>query len=398
MPTDSTIDTTVLSKEFTHKKDALLEIDANIDRIVRRIEMLAYVNPLNIAQERKKFFQSKYLYNPQFKYRKVKFNPYKIHRLLFSQRLERIENDDIRDLYKDIIYTYSGLLQCIETIAQPNNQFYFNSLRFFGTPTEKTVENAKFILHFTEDQDELPNSKKLYSTEEATRFFKNFREQYDFDFDIKTSSAMSAAAMVSNSQRALILKKNHQYSQHELNVLGHHEIGVHLVTTFNAAEQPLTIFSNGFPNYEETQEGLAVMSEYMSGNLTVNRLKELAYRVMAVDSLTKGYDFQDTFDLLHNQLKLDRERSFGITLRTHRGGGWTKDALYLSGLKKVYDYYKTGEDLEPIMLGKCSLDFNDGVQAMKEEGYVAEIKHRSKSFEQCLNQNEQVEFILKNLK
>ncbi len=398
MPIDSTIDTTALSKELNSKKNALLEIDANIDRIVRRIEMLAYVNPLNIAQERKKFFQSKYLYNPQFKYRKVKFNPYKIHRLLFSQRLERIENEEIRGLYKDIIYTYSGLLQCIETIAQPNNQFYFNSLRFFGTPTEKTVENARFILHFTADETSDTSREQLFSTEEATDFFKNFREQYDFDFDIKTSSAMSAAAMVSNSQRALILKKNHQYSKHELNVLGHHEIGVHLVTTFNAAEQHLTIFSNGFPNYEETQEGLAVMSEYMSGNLTVNRLKELAYRVMAVDSLTKGYDFQDTFDLLHNQLKLDRERSFGITLRTHRGGGWTKDALYLSGLKKVYDYYKSGKDLDLIMLGKCSLDFNDGVQAMKQEGYVKEIKHRSNSFDRCLNQSEQVEFILKNLK
>ncbi|MFT6196682.1 MAG: hypothetical protein ACJAXY_001007 [Nonlabens sp.] len=381
-----------------HKYQDVLDIDANIHRIVKNLELLAYINPLNIAQERKEFFKSKYTYEPNFKYRKLQFKPYKLHRMFFSQRLERIEDEDIRSLYKDIIYTYSGLVQCIETIREPNSKFYYNSLRFFGTPTEKMVENAKFILNFKEEKVVAPQYDEVLSTYEAEAFFRKYRESYDFDFTIKTSSAMSAAAMVSNKDRTLILKKGHKYSQHELNVLAHHEIGVHLVTTFNAIEQPLHIFGNGFPNNVETQEGLAVMSEYMSGNLTLTRLKELSYRVIATDSLIKGYSFTDTFDLIHNQYKLDRERAFNITLRIHRGGGFTKDAVYLSGLKKVYDIYKKNGIMENMLLGKCSLEYNPIIEKMKSLNLVVPARHNAISFDQQLNTNPTIDFVLSHLK
>jgi uncharacterized protein (TIGR02421 family) len=398
MPTDFTIDTTQQFKDLDTHQHPIFNIDANIDRIVSRIELLAYINPLNIAHEQKRFYQSKYTHEPQFKYRKLKFNPYKIHRLLFSQRLERIEDEVLRSVYQDVIYTYSGLLQCIETIEKDDSKFYFNSLRFYGTPTEKMVENAKFILHLDNKPDDGSKFEKNLSTQDAIDFFKEFRKQYDFDFNIKTSSAMSASAMVSNSERSLILKKAHKYSEHELNVLAHHEIGVHLLTTFNAVEQPLKIFSNGFPNNVETQEGLAVMSEYMSGNLTLTRLKELAYRVIATDSLIKGYSFADTFDLIHSQYKLDRDRAFNITLRIHRGGGWTKDALYLSGLKKIYDVYKNDEDMTNLLLGKCSLEYQSKIEAITQLGLIAPAAFHSKSFDQCLNTDKTVEFVLQNLK
>ncbi len=381
-----------------HTYQDVFEIDTNIHRIVKNLELLAYINPLNIAQERKEFFKSKYTYEPKFKYRKLKFKPYKLHRMFYSQRLERIEDEDIRSLYKDIIYTYSGLVQCIETISEPNSKFYYNSLRFFGTPTEKMVENAKFILHFQEEQLAAPKYDAVLSTDQAEAFFINYREMYDFDFNIKTSSAMSAAAMVSNKDKMLILKKGHRYSQHELNVLAHHEIGVHLVTTFNAIKQPLYIFSNGFPNNVETQEGLAVMSEYRSGNLTLTRLKELAYRVIATDSLIKGYSFADTFDLIHGQYKLDRDRAFNITLRVHRGGGFTKDALYLSGLKKVYDRYKSNTNIDNMLLGKCSLEYNPIIEKMKSLNLVLPVTHQAKTFDQQLNTNPTIDFILGHLK
>lgn len=122
------------------------------------------------------------------------------------------------------------------------------------------VENAKFILHHDEDDnaDDALFEPKV-STYDAIEFFNEYKRIYDFDFGIKTSSAMIAAAMVSNKDRMLILKKNNLYSQHQLNVLEHHEIDVHLVTTFNVTVQHLHIFSNVFPNNVETQEGLAVL-------------------------------------------------------------------------------------------------------------------------------------------
>jgi len=397
MPTDSTTDTTVKT-DHSEQQQTILDIDANLHRLVRNLELLAYVNPQNIAQERKNFYKSKYTENPAFKYRKIQFNPYKVHRLFFSQRLHKIDDAEIQRLFKEIIYNYSGLVQCIETIRDSTDTFYYNSLRFFGTPTEKMVENARFILHLPDENYDADKYQKNLTTEQAEEFFRAFQQQYDFDFKITKSSAMAASAMVSNKDRALILKKNHLYSEHELQVLGHHEIGVHLVTTFNATHQPLNIFSNGFPNNVETQEGLAVMSEYLTGNLTLKRLKELAYRVIAVDSLAKGYDFCDTFDLIHNQYKLERDAAFIITLRVHRGGGFTKDALYLSGLKKVYDLYSSGGNLDEIMLGKCSMEYRKDINRLREMDLVSPIKYKSTSFQENRNQNKTVDFVLENLK
>ncbi|WP_298319350.1 flavohemoglobin expression-modulating QEGLA motif protein [uncultured Aquimarina sp.] len=374
----------------------LFEIDQNLDRLVKNIELLNYLNPLNIEQEKKSFFACKYRFNPKFNYRKIKFEPYKLQRLFFSQRLERIEDDEIRKLYQDIIYEYSGLIQCIETIGSGKN-FYYNSLKVFGTPTERDVENARFILHFDDESPKEEFTKK-HSAEDAEVYFRKFAERYDFDFNIKKSTNISAAAMVLNASETLVLKKNNKFSDNDLMVLANHEIGVHMVTTFNGKSQPLKIFSNGFVNNTETQEGLAVFSEYMSGCLTLKRMKELAYRVIAADSLIKGYDFKDTFDLLYSQYKLDKETAWQITLRVHRGGGFTKDYLYLTGLKKVYDYYYSSQDMDALLTGKVTLENKSAIDRLQQLGLSKKSVHLTDSFAKNMNANKKLDFILSNLK
>ncbi|GAA4270373.1 flavohemoglobin expression-modulating QEGLA motif protein [Hyunsoonleella aestuarii] len=376
---------------------ALLEIDKNIDKLVKQIELLSYVNPINIEEEKARFFSSKYLTDPVFKYPTINFDKFKLHRQLFTQSLESIEDEEIRNLYEDIIYAYSGLIQCIETIGN-GKKFYYNCLHCFGTPTENDVENAKFILHFEDDNREVTSFQPKYSAKDAEVFFRTFSEAYDFDYRIDYSDKISAIAMVLNNIKTLVLNTNHTYSDNEIAVLTNHEIGVHMVTTMNGLLHPLKIFSHGFPNNEETQEGLAVFSEYMSNNLTITRLKELAYRVIAVDTLAKGYPFSRTFRLLHNQYDLDRETAFYITLRAHRGGGFTKDYLYLTGLKKVYDYYQSGKDLSLLLTGKVSLEYANEIQSLIEKGYAVPSKHITDSYTENKNTNKKVDFILRSLK
>jgi uncharacterized protein (TIGR02421 family) len=376
---------------------ALMEIDHNIDELVKQIELLSYVNPMNIEEEKKNFFASKYLNDPVFTYPEINFDKFKLHRELFIQPLELIQDEEIKQLYEDIIYTYSGLIQCIETIGL-GRKFYYNCLHCFGTPTEKDVENAKFILHFKDESNEEDRFRPKYKSIDTVPLFKEFSKDYDFEYDIAHSDKMSASAMVSNHTRTLVLNKNHVFSAHELNVLNHHEIGVHMVTTMNGLLHPLKIFSHGFPNNEETQEGLAVFAEYMSNNLTVKRLKELSYRVIAVDSLAKGYDFSKTFRLLHNQFDLDKERAFYITLRVHRGGGFTKDYLYLTGLKKIYDYYHNGHDLGTLLTGKVSLEYVQEIESLMDKGFAVKPKHKTLAYKENKNSNRTVDFILNSMK
>lgn len=382
-------------KAQDHFQD-LLDIDSNINRLVKRIELLNYVNPQNIASEKKKFYSAKYHYEPQFKYPKMRFNGYKLHRLFYSQRLERIPDEEIRQLYEDIIYEYSGLIECIETIGQ-GRKFYFNSLKSFGTPTENDLENAKFILRLdaSEFNEEL---LPMYSAQEAQAYFEEFSKRYDFRYKIKISNNLSAAAMVLNNLQTLVLRKSHKYSLNQLKVLTNHEIGVHMVTTFNAVEQPLKIFSNGMPNNTETQEGLAVYAEYMSGCLTLDRLRELAFRVIAVDSLNKGYDFSGTFHLLHSQYQINRDKAFAITLRVHRGGGFTKDHLYLKGLRNIYKYAKSNHDLNILLTGKVSLEYKSIIEKLLDLGLAVPSKYFTDAYLSNDNTDANFDFILKSLK
>ncbi|AUP81406.1 flavohemoglobin expression-modulating QEGLA motif protein [Flavivirga eckloniae] len=376
---------------------ALIQIDETIDSLVKQIELLSYVNPVNIEEEKARFFSSKYLTDPVFNYPTINFDKFKLHRALFAQPLELIKDVEIKNLYEDIVYEYSGLIQCIETIGD-GKKFYYNSLRCFGTPTEKDVENAKFILHFEDEAKDDLIFKPKYSAKQAEVFFKDFSKQYDFTYTIEQSDKISAIAMVLNNIKTLVLNSNHTYSDNEIAVLTNHEIGVHMVTTMNGLMHPLKIFSHGFPNNEETQEGLAVFSEYMSNNLTIKRLKELAYRVIAVDSLAKGYSFSKTFRLLHNQYDLDREEAFYLTLRAHRGGGFTKDYLYLTGLKKIYDYYQEGKDLSVLLTGKVTLEYANEIESLIKKGLAVSAKHITDAFAENKNTNKKVDFILRSLK
>lgn len=382
--------------ELRKQYSDLFKIDEQLDRLVKRIELLSYVNPLNIEKEKQRFFASKFKEEPQFKYPKLKFDPYQLHRQFFTQPVEEIRDEEIHSLYTDVIYHYANMVQCIETIGK-GRRFYYNSLRIYGTPTEKDVQNAKFILHF-KDEEPTSDMEKVFSPKEARAYFEDFARNFDFPLNIQFTTHMSADAMVSNTRQALILKRNTLFSKNQLLTLANHEIGVHLVTTFNGLEQPLKIFSHGFPKNVETQEGLSVFSEYMSGALTLRRLKELAYRVIASDSLIKGYSFADTFDLIHGTYKLNRKDAFNVTLRAHRGGGFTKDRLYLSGLKRIYRRYKKDISMNLLLSGKVSADYEDQIKYLQSLGLAIEIRHHNPAYKACLNMNKTLDFILNNLK
>ncbi|QIE58377.1 DUF1704 domain-containing protein [Rasiella rasia] len=384
------------AKALLHTHPNLFRIDQNLNKLVQKIELLNYINPINIEAEKRNFFASKYNVSPNYKYRKIDFDAHKVQQHLFSQDIDSIKDEVSRDFFRDVIYDYSSLIQCIETIGK-GQKFYYNALKAFGTPTEKDVENARFILHF-KDEEYDSEMFPVFSAEEAAAYFEAFTQKYDFNFNMKYSTKISAAAMVQNNTQTLVLKKNHRYSANQLKVLANHEIGVHMVTTFNGLNQSLKIFHNGFPKNVETQEGLAVFSEYMSGCLTLHRLKELSYRVMAADSLRKGFNFCDTFDLLHNQYKLNREEAYNISLRAHRGGGFTKDYMYLTGLKKVYDAFQNKKDLAPLLAGKISFEHAHIVSKWQKEGLAQANRYQNLAFSVNENTNTTLDFILKNLK
>jgi uncharacterized protein (TIGR02421 family) len=129
-----------------------------------------------------------------------------------------------------------------------------------------------------------------------------------------------------------------------------------LVTYFNGHAQPFRQLYTGLAGYDELQEGLAVLSEWLVGGLSHSRLRQLAARVVAVSRLIDGASFVETFRELDREFGFSQRSAFITTMRIFRGGGLTKDAIYLRGLRAMLGYLGNGGDLDALLVGKIAAE------------------------------------------
>lgn len=357
----------------------ILKIDRELFHLVKDFELLNYVNPINVAQEKKKFFDSKCTENPEFVYRPINVDAFDLKRRLHRLDVHNIQDVNIQGLYEGAINAYVDRVDMLSTLG--SSRFMYNSLRYFGEPNETDIANAKFLIHLPEVSEEEKSPQRMLNVQDAVEMFKASFDDYGFQGKIEISKNMVASAMVLNQKKKVVLKKGATFSPKELRFLVHHEIGVHMVTTMNSNDQPLKIFNLGLPVNTLTQEGLAVLAEYLSGNITLKRLKELGLRVIAANMLVKGFDFKKTFRRLVNDYKVDVDDAFYVTTRIYRGGGFTKDFLYLRGFRDIYQFWKSGKDLGPLLIGKTSLEYYDTITEMIERGILNPPKYITKPFE-----------------
>src|SRR5690606_5485929 len=109
--------------------------------------------------------------------------------------------------------------------------------------------------------------------------------------------------------------------------------------------------------YEQVQEGMAVLSEYITGGLTNHGMRVLAARVDAVQHMLAGYSVAGMFDMRTSKYRFKHEVASHVTMRVYRGGGVTKDAVYLKGLLNVIEYVKQGKDIGRLLVGKIRQDY-----------------------------------------
>jgi len=377
------------SRKFTGKKiqralffaeessRVVKKVDTALYRVAKGIDTLRYINPVNLTQERKRFFAKQCSYTPQFRYRQLKIDPFAFRKKLYAIGVDTIQDVSIRQLYRSTIDMLAQKVDLLTTIG--TDTFLYNSLRFHGEPSEADIELARFLIAAPPIEKE--KNPKLLSARECANVFKRAENDYGFSFQVELSSRIVARAMVSSGRRKVMINRNAQFTEVEIQALIHHELGVHMVTTSNARQQPLKIFRMGLPGNTETQEGLALLSEYLSGNLTLARLQSLAHRVMAVHMMVKNYDFPKTFKALSNDYGLSREDAFNLTVRVYRGGGFTKDYLYLTGLRKALQLYRSGTDLQPMFVGKTSIAFLDTLKEMLGRDVVSNPLHLPRAWQ-----------------
>ncbi|MGY5746805.1 flavohemoglobin expression-modulating QEGLA motif protein [Vibrio antiquarius] len=371
--------------------DQLLAIDENLTQLVADIDILSSVNPLNYAQERERFIKNKYSQEPNFQYSTTNLDTHSAKRRLYELPLENIQDTQLQKLYADVIQSYADKLDQVNTIG--TQEFLYNSLRYYGEPSAKDISNAHFILHLPTEEE----SKPQHDSPAIAHFMQNFAQRNGYECEIQVLDGMLANALVSGSR----VKINHAayITTDELEALAHHEMGVHLLTTLNGRQQPLKVLSLGCPANTNTQEGLAILCEYLSGHFSIKRLRTLALRVLAVESMIKERDFRHTFMLLKEQYKTSDLQAFTTTARVYRGGGLTKDYLYLRGFREVLNAYdKLGNDFSLLLCGKTELKYFELIRSLVSKQIFTQPKFISPALSAPMQTNPIHRYIVSALK
>lgn len=191
----------------------------------------------------------------------------------------------------------------------------------------------------------------------------------DFQVDVVVDGDLSSLLMVSHG--TLYVSGNLRIPSARVQPLIQHEIGTHVVTRHNGGRQSLGQLEVGLAHYDPLQEGLGVLAEFLAGYLPLERLRVLAARVVAVDMAIRGEDVPAIFDLLHETHGLPTDEAFDVAIRALRGGGLTKDAVYLDGLRELLDYLRGGGALEPLFVGKFALSHQVVLEQLADEGWMA---------------------------
>lgn len=368
---------TVFAKRFTHlkrskraslltdtKDPAIVHVDKTLYRLAKGLETLLYINPINIPAERKIFYKHKGNYQPQFRYRQLNIDPYLFKEQLYRVPVDTINDPSIQSMYRDVVNGLSEKIDMLVKTGQPD--FLYESLRYYGEPSQMDEQNAQFLLHAS--PLEFADDSRVSSPELLTQM-EQAAADWHMTCRVETSNKLVASAMVSNRRRAVLIANNLNLSQTEANALVHHELGVHMATTLNAAKQDLKVFSLGLPGNTLTQEGLAILNEFQSGNMTLKRLQGLALRVLAVRHMLQFNDFRQTFSYLCEEHRLPDDDAFKLTVRVYRGGGFTKDYLYLNGVSKALAMYQS-QNITNLYVGKTGFAYLPVINEMIERQLI----------------------------
>ncbi len=346
-------------------------VDRELSEVAEAFDFLLQVTPSNRQQAWQEFRESGYQQAPTFFYRPLAYHPSLLKRRLFSINIERIEDPTLAYLFWEKQDELDRQLTALRDLN--TRRFVYNSLQLFEGADDELVSLAQAIFDNTAADAGRCGGNGYALAPEVVEQARDeidyyYRQLSAFDAKVELCDDIAAGTMVSRDR--LLISRDIRLCRHRVEPLLHHEIGTHLLTYFNGRCQPFRQLYSGLAGYDELQEGLAVLAEYLCGGLTARRLRTLAGRVLAVRSMTDGASFPATFASLHERFGFRPSRAFALTFRAYRGGGLTKDVIYLRGLRDLLHYLAKGHDIEPLYVGKIGLRHLPYIQELRRRGII----------------------------
>lgn len=334
---------------------AVWQVDKKLSDVGSQFDYLLSVTPINTVSAWNEFQRLEFKQAPEFHYSPLPFDPVLLKRQLMAIPVEKIEDAALYNLFLE---KHEELDRKISMLRDRNTErFKYGSLELFGDVSDSLYAVAQEILKFAPNQTQRQSTPRaqLDAAEfvrRATAEIAWYRKIDPTFTPVARVAGKVAGMMVSRGE--LLVSPEMTVSEERVTPLLQHEVGTHLVTWHNGRSQPFQQLKAGLAGYEELQEGLAVLSEYLVDGLSALRLRQLAGRVVAVRSMLDGSKFVETFQLLNQTYGFSDKMAFTITMRVFRGGGLTKDAVYLRGLLTLLDYVRQDGDLEPLFIGKIA--------------------------------------------
>lgn len=344
-------------------------VDDEMAAISRSFDWLKAVSPLGTEALWEEFRAGGHRDAPRFRYPDPGIDIAATRERLLALPIREIEHPVFEALLAEKQHELDRHLELIE--LRGTSGFMQVSIDLFGVAAPDLHAEALHILEVV-----VPDGRgrtvwvdTAHIIAAAETQFRHYRTVCpDFSAEVEVSDDITAGLMVSKGK--LLITEDLCLPRDRLDALLHHEVGTHILTYHNGGHQPLRQLQFGLAHYDELQEGLGVLAEFLSGNLSPVRLRILAARVVAVRMLTDGASFADVFETLRSKHGFGGRSAFVTTLRAFRGGGLTKDVVYLRGLRDLIEYLREGHDFEHLFIGKFSLSELPALRKLRKEGHL----------------------------
>jgi uncharacterized protein (TIGR02421 family) len=335
---------------------AVWEVDSRLAEISNEFDFLLLVTPVNIEQSYNRFRAKHCEREPVFYYRPITVDPSILKRRLYEIPFDRIEDPTLSSIFHEKMVELEMKFSMLRDRNTRN--FFFGSMQLFGDIDGELLETAGKIL------EKLPaQSHEFAGTRKVPLSTFVERARQEIEWYRKSFPEIDSKAVVRDDITGLMVSHGNLFignkvriAESRVEALIQHEVGTHILTYINGKNQPFQQLYCGLAGCDELQEGLAVLSEYLVGGLSPPRFRLLAGRVIAANMLIGGASFLDTYRELHLHYGFSIRTAYVITARIYRGGGFTKDAIYLRGLVNLLKYLRNGGNLSPMMVGKISIE------------------------------------------
>jgi uncharacterized protein (TIGR02421 family) len=344
-----------------------LDIDVRLAEIERSVDLLLNLTPVNAAGAWADFERSDFSAVPTLRLRPLEFEPDLLRRDLYNLEIENVDDPALHTLLRTKRDEIARQITALED--RDTSRFVQGSLQLYGGTSPSLVSAAEELLAIIPAQSPRAPSVTAGAFAEAARAeMLRYRAVYpDFPVHIDVRDDISEL-MVSFGR--LLIPEAATFRADRVEPLLQHEVGTHVVTYQNGARQPLKLLTIGLPGYDETQEGLAVLAEHLTGGLDPRRLRVLAARVVAVGRMLDGAGFLDIFEALQAQYRIPRKTAWIIAIRVVVAGGSVKDAIYLRGISRLLEAFAEGISLDALLVGKLALDHVPLIQDLLDRGVL----------------------------